>query len=159
VKPPRAVPLILLLAAGCTSPAAPGPAPVDPLAIRCGESVDQVAEVPEGYEAVLGVVALPAGRVLNAGDAEPGRLFAKQGLLVRADAVFELVVPTGSGMEIGWGAPGPRGALLRVPGCPGGPGWLVFAGGFHVGEPGEFPLTVRADGREAQVRITIARQR
>jgi hypothetical protein len=98
-----------------------------------------LAAPPPDLTVVAGVVALPIGSVLPAnpsGDAGP-RLFAKAGLVVRADAVVELRVPGSSAgrLWIGWGSPGRIGTEVWLTGCPDRSGWLAFAGGYWVNAP------------------------
>jgi hypothetical protein len=113
-----------------------------------------------GYRVVLDAVALPTARLEAQASGESGRLFAKQGLLVRAGTAVELTVApsaAAAGVTIGWGSPGPEGATIRVPACPSANGWLAFAGGYTVAEPTCVPLIVRAGGRErrAEVRVGV----
>lgn len=101
---------------------------------------------------------LPIGTVLQAIETnEPGRLFAKQGLVVRADTIVELAIPStaAANARIGWGSPAHMGRELRVPGCASTTGWLAFAGGCTVDSPTCLPLTIRSNGREAHVRIAV----
>ncbi|GID29576.1 hypothetical protein [Paractinoplanes brasiliensis] len=99
---------------------------------------------------------LPTARLQVAESGEPGRLFAKAGLLVRAGTPVELTVdPSARGVTIGWGSPGPEVTTISVPACPDAKGWLAFAGGYHVPEPMCVPLIVRANGREARARVRV----
>jgi hypothetical protein len=162
-----------LLSAACTGTGAPR----DPATVTSQSSVPNVGagggqsapEVPcadaidhqpprRGLEAVLDAVALPTGLVLQANESsERGWLFAKQGLVVRADTVVDLEVPAAAAahVRIGWGSPGPQGQRLRVPGCRSESGWLAFAGGYTVDTPRCVPLMVRSGGREVLVRIGV----
>ena len=109
-----------------------------------------------GFRLILDAVALPAG-VLEAHDSgEPGRLFAKTGLLVRAGTAVDLTVTT-PGVTLRWGSPGARGTTIHVPACPSAGGWLAFAGGYTVTEPTCVALTVRVGGREHQARVSVGR--
>ncbi|WP_250002765.1 hypothetical protein [Actinoplanes sp. M2I2] len=111
----------------------------------------------EGYPLVLDAVALPTA-VLQANESgEPGRLFAKTGLLVRAGTAVELsVAPEAAGdVIIGWGSPGPKGTTVRVPACPDAKGWVVFAGGYTVSEPVCVPLIVRVGDREQRAEVSV----
>jgi hypothetical protein len=133
--------------------------------LACGAPIGGGPPPPE-FEVVLDVVALPtssAGRALAANDSGNGNtpaLFAKTGLLVHAGRSFDLVVPpeAGAGVAIGWGngtaAPARR---FVVPGCADqyGTGWLAYPGGYWTDRALCLPLTVRAGGREKQVRIGI----
>ena len=112
---------------------------------------------------MLGAVALPTGKLEPNESGEPGRLFAKTGLLVKAGTAVELTVARApgskeaaevtAGVTIGWGSPGPEGTTIRVPACPSANGWLAFAGGYTVTEPTCVPLIVRSGGREARAEV------
>lgn len=175
--------VLALLLAGCTGGTSPNgstaapktsaseptvPSPVVPglETLRCGEPIDG-GPAPAGWQVVLGVVALPTSprtRALQASDnidpTEPA-LFAKTGLLVRAGHAFELGVPDSPAnhLGIGWGnalnfRPSAR---FAIPSCPDtfGTGWVSYPGGYWVDRPLCLPVTVRAGGREQQVRIGI----
>jgi hypothetical protein len=150
------------------SAARPVASPAVPALARltCQGSIDG-GPVPADWRTVLGVVALPtspASRALQAfdsGDSTAPGLFAKTGLLVRAGHEFELEVPAdrGNRLGIGWGnalafRPSTR---FAVPSCPDAfaTGWVSYPGGYWADRPLCLPLTVRAGGREQQVRIGI----
>jgi hypothetical protein len=115
-------------------------------------------------ETVLGVVALPTSPAYQAlqtsrtGGAGVERLFAKTGLVIRAGTSFDLIVPDGTALAVGWGS-GPTGPSrrLHVPACPsaGGAGWLAYAGGYWTERPACLPLIVAAGGRKQQVHIGV----
>lgn len=155
----------LLVAAGCSTVPAPAPAPSTPGpavspssdTVDCGHVVGGEEAPSDGARVVLGVVSLPS-RVLEPQDAgDPGWLFAKQGLLVRAGIAVELTVdPSVAGQAtIGWGSPGPQGTTIRVPACQGAHPWLAFAGGYTVREPLCLSLIVRANGREERASVSV----
>jgi hypothetical protein len=144
----------------------PAEAILDSTALECRNYIG--AQPPDdAYEIVLGVVALQtsrAGPALQAFDREepgPARLFAKSGLLIRADTTFELQVPPEitDRMSIGWGSSGDLSHRLVVADCQPRAGdsakWLVYAGGYYVDEVMCAALTVKTDGREKQVRLGI----
>ena len=85
---------VVLMVSGCgsTKPQpSPQPSPRDPG--QCATAIDMLPEPPGTLEIVLGVVALPTRRLLQANDVgHAGELFAKQGLVVKADAEVELAV-------------------------------------------------------------------
>ena len=138
-----------------SSPTATGSVP-------CEQAIDAPPEVPADLVLVLDNVALPVGRTLQvnpAGSESELPLFAKHGLVVRAGAAVELRVPPEweQRVRLGWGSPAVPGRRVTVPACParGQEPWLVFAGGYWVDAPVCFPLIVRSQGRETQVRIGV----
>ena len=118
---------------------------------------------------VLGVVALPASprlrqalQTARTGSRNPAmRLFAKWGLVVRAGAHFELMVPTRlrDGLSIGWGNAneGHVGSIISVQGCRGrhGERWLDFAGGYFSHSTICAPLIVTAHRVRRRVLIGV----
>jgi hypothetical protein len=138
--------------------------------LPCRESIGSDAPSP-GMTIVLGVVALPASthrrRALQTaltGSKDPAhRLFAKEGLVIRTGARFELIVPARlrSQLAIGWGNADEDhvGSTISVAGCHGTPGarWLDFAGGYLVPRTTCAPLIVEARGQRRRVRIGIGR--
>jgi len=118
-------------------------------------------------QVVLGVVALsasPRSAALQAArdPSEPSatRYFAKDGLLVRAGASFDLVVPPNAGYRasVGWG-----GELLirtrhlrvfcpheRTPSA-----WQSYVGGYWTDRPACLRLLVHAHGKQQLVRIGV----
>ena len=138
--------------------------------LPCGETIG--GQRPwQGMSVVLGVVALPASpqmrRALQTALTGPrdsaARLFAKEGLLVRSGARFELTVPTPlrDRLAIGWGnaGEGHLGSTIRVPGCRRGHGerWLAFAGGYYVHNPMCAQLIVDARGLRRRVWIGVGK--
>lgn len=138
--------------------------------LPCRESIG--AQGPwQGLTVVLGVVGLPASpharsalqTALTQSRDPASRLFAKEGLVVRAGARFDLSVPTRlrDRLSIGWGNANEShvGSTIRVPGCRGGHGekWLDFAGGYFVHSPSCAPLIVEAHGRRRRVWIGIGK--
>jgi hypothetical protein len=98
------------------------------------------------------------------GSRDPGaRLFAKEGLVVRVQARFELIVPTRlrRGLSIGWGNAGEGhvGSTISVSGCQGGRGerWLDYAGGYYVHRTLCAPLIVEARGVRRRIWIGIGK--
>lgn len=154
-----------LLLAGCPAahdpalpPAAVGNPSPPPGSVSCAHDLGGAAPDTRDYRVVLDAVALPAGTLEPHESGEPGWLFAKRGLLVRAGAEVQIsVAPEGAATaRIGWGNPGPEGTAFSVPACPGGPsGWLAFAGGYTVREPTCLPLVVRVDGREESTAVSV----
>lgn len=125
----------------------------------------------QGLTVVLGVVGLPASphmaqalQTALTGSRDPAaRLFAKQGLVVRAGTRFDLLVPARlrDRLSIGWGNAGGGhvGSTIRVAACRAGRngGWLAFAGGYYVRSPMCAPLIVDARGMRRRVWIGIGK--
>ena len=142
-----------------------GQAPSTPTvsgSVPCDQAIDAPVELPPDFVVVLDSVALPVGRTLQvnpAGSESELPLFAKHGLVVRADATVELRVPSDweTRVQVGWGSPAAPGRVVTVSACParGQAPWLVYAGGYWVDSPACFPLIVRAQGRATQVRIGV----
>jgi hypothetical protein len=149
------------------SEAAPSPDAVLPsAALACADYID-TSPPPGDFEIVAGVVALPTspGHVaLQASDGGSGsaeRLFAKTGLLVRAGATFELVVPStvADRMAVVWGSPGTPTRRLTVNACRprdgSAAGWLAYPGGYLVDEEMCAPLDVVAQSTPHRVLLGI----
>lgn len=165
-----------LLVAACSEAGEKASDPVPPLptdsssspgehggeSLACGAAVAHDVDVPTDYETLLDVVALPtdksAPNALQANHFEndpPPNYFAKTGLVVRAGMAFSLAVDQPEGRAvIGWGSPPAFKPVISTEGCD-GDGWMAFAGGFRVDEPGCVQLTVRADGNQQSVRVGV----
>jgi hypothetical protein len=118
-------------------------------------------------QVVLGVVALsasPRSAALQAARdrAEPSatRYFAKDGLLVRSGATFDLVLPPNAAYRasIDWGGEQlTRTRHLRVS-CPherSPSAWLAYVGGYWTDRPTCLTLLVQAHGKHQLVRIGV----
>ena len=134
--------------------------------LRCGDFID-TSVPPRDYSVVLNVVGLPTSphsRALQTArthDVPPEpRLFAKTGLLIRADSRFSLLVPHGERLWIGWanGPAQPHKAVV-VRGCArpsqARSGWLAYPGGFWVQAAGCYSLIVKSSGREQRMRLGL----
>lgn len=137
----------------------------------CGQAIDGMPEVVPRYTIVGDVVAFPSGTQQAPPETphpQHGQLFAKAGLVVRADSAFELIVPAGSTTRIGWRQDNEPVQRIIVPTCESemdnmnhadiepGDVWVVFAGGFYVDESTCVELIVRRPDREdAVARISI----
>ncbi|MDW5324080.1 hypothetical protein [Plantactinospora sp. KLBMP9567] len=153
-----AVPAPTPTAASSGGPAAPGPVPGGAgEALSCAYVIDRIDAPPEGWTTLVDAVAMTPVRLEPSptGGTGPARLFAKTGLVVRADSRVELAVPTASANRpwIGWGSPARPARALHFPGCPGESGWLAFAGGIWLDVPACVPVAVRSGGREERVRM------
>jgi hypothetical protein len=143
----------------------------DPAAsvLTCGNYIDTHAPLTS-FRVVLGVVALPTSpnypalQTIRTGDGNhPRRLFAKTGLIIKAKASFELIVPPQIAapavhLGIGWGgAPSAPSQRIVVSNCPqaGCSEWLAYPGGYWLDHPTCAPLIVKADGTEQQVHIGL----
>jgi hypothetical protein len=141
-----------------------------PRYLACGQYIG-TGPPPRGMRVVLGVVALPATpsarRALQASPStlrDPAaRLFAKQGLVIRAATRFRLIVPDRfrDRLSIAWGSSSDsrRASTFAVNGCagPAGVRWLAYAGGYYVRDPMCAPLIVETGGRRQQVQIGIGK--
>jgi hypothetical protein len=157
-----------LSVAGCAAADAPAPAassrsPSTAAATTAGPAVscahDLGTDAPDGggYRLVLDAVAVPTGKLVPQDSDEPGWLFAKSGLVVRAGTLVDVAVAPDAvtGVRVGWGSPGPEGTAIHVPACPSGSGWLAFAGGYSVRTPACVPLIVRAHGQRERVAVSV----
>jgi len=140
-------------------------------ALPCDDQIDsQATPRLSGFTTVLGDVALPTRHALGAvrlADADPSaRYWAKQGILVKAGASFEMVVPAQwlGRLSFGWGSPATRTNHLIVSGCQWAAGstqqgrrepWLAFAGGYWVRDPACVSLIVKAGSRLQRVRVGV----
>jgi hypothetical protein len=134
--------------------------------LRCADFID-TSPPPRDYSVMLNVVGLPTSphsRALQTArthDVPPDpRLFAKTGLLIRADSRFSLLVPHGERLWIGWanGPAQPHKAVV-VRGCA-SPSethsdWLAYPGGFWVQAVGCYSLIVKSRGHEQRMRIGL----
>lgn len=148
-------------------------------ALDCRDPIDILDVVPDGYEAVADVVALPNAEVLRRGpnqyESESGKQFSfsKMGLVVRSRATFRIEVADASrgGALLRWGNTGDSEpvASLEVdacagrclsaeqPGCPEGESgeWVVFPGGLWTLEPGCVSLEVVSAGETHELALPI----
>jgi hypothetical protein len=139
-------------------------------ALPCQEFIGTGPPV-SGTHVVLGVVALPATpwtrralQTVRSGLRDPrARLFAKEGLVIRAGARFRLIVQRRlrDRLSIGWGnaGEGHRGSTIAVDACSGprGAKWLAYAGGYFVRDPMCTALIVAANGQRQRVQIGIGK--
>jgi hypothetical protein len=149
----------------------PPPAPHHTAGPTSSGSLDCSADIlthgrSPSYRVVVGAVALqawPAAGVLHASaDHTPGapRLFAKTGLLVRAEVPSTITVEASPHhvVEMGWrnGSVVPTRRVV-VPPChrDGTSRWLAFPGGYWVSRPGCLTVTVRSRGRADSVRVAV----
>lgn len=161
VSSPRQVPAT---SSGATTPV--GSAEPASAMLKCADYID-AQPPPDDFQIVLGVVALPtspraAALGTSAGTREPDpslRLFAKTGLVIRAETRFELIVPeqpTGH-LAIGWGPLSTPSRRVIVANCPDGrhTGWLAYPGGYWLSAPACISLIVRAGGKDQVVHIGL----
>jgi hypothetical protein len=139
--------------------------------LPCGEQIDsQATPRLSGFGTVLGDVALPTRKALGAvrlAAAEPdARYWAKQGIVVRAGASFEMIVPPQllGRLSFGWGSPAIRTTHLIVSSCQWTAGptqqgrrapWLAFAGGYWVRDPACVSIVVKAGPRAQRVQVGV----
>ncbi|NND13907.1 MAG: hypothetical protein HKO10_08075 [Acidimicrobiia bacterium] len=145
------------LLAGCG--ATPQPTSSEPVDLRCHELIDHINAPPETYNVVADVVAFnPAQLSVSSPPGDPdGRLWAKDGLVIRAGAQFEILAPTSTGEDLtfGWGSIDGVSAI-RVPACEfRGSDWMVYAGGWTPRERGCYDVFIRVDGVIESVQMAI----
>ena len=167
-----AISALLLTATACVSTSTVSPTPSDSISVLgCQDVIGSEAAPPSDSSIILGGVALPTGRALQANpDSDPhATLFAKDGLLIRRGASFDLIVPEPwrGRLTVSWGSLAKPTNHLRVPGCrptqkvPSSnrwvlsDDWLVYAGGYSVSQPACVSLVVRAGQTEQTVRIGV----
>ena len=180
------------IAGGCTSPAhrptsarssttsvvAPrsssAPTPETVVALPCDDAI-LTADDPSTSDdelVVFGRVALPTqtlGLPSSSNDSS-GRLFAKQGLVIKPATSFELIVPDEwrGFLTIGWGSPARRSTHLQVSDCrpqrvgglrllrPVPPDkWFAYAGGYWVPRAACVSLLVKTVDETQRVQIGI----
>ncbi len=119
-----------------------------------------------GYQVVLGVVAVPAfvaQRAYPSGLTGPWRFFDKQGLFVQAGSPAVVVsVPNAwrKRVAIGWANASSPVSVQRVASCSQPPGaWNGWPGGYYLrtSTPLCAPLVVRVGRQTATVRVGIGR--
>jgi hypothetical protein len=156
---------------GTRVPGAPSGLGASVVSLPCGDQIDsQATPRLSGFATVLGDVALPTGKALGAvrlADTDPSaRYWAKQGIVVKAGAAFEMIVPPQwlGRLSFGWGSPATRTTHLIVSDCQwtAGPAqqgrrapWLAFAGGYWVRDPACVSLVVKAGARTQRVRVGV----
>jgi hypothetical protein len=139
--------------------------------LACQDVIGSQATPSAGSSVVLDRVALTTDRILQinpAGADGTGWQFAKDGLLIRRGASFDLIVPDDwrGRLRIGWGSSAKASDRVRVPGCrPTGTiaqphylasdDWLAYAGGYWVSEAACVPLIVKAGQAERTVNIGV----
>lgn len=147
-----------------TATAAGATAPDSPTLLPCPHVIGSTADVGTGHTEVLARVALPTAVALEAwpgSSSDPNAdLFAKDGLLIRPGASFDLVVPDEwrGRLTIGWGSPAKRTTHLRVAACAStgsSAPWLAYAGGYWVRDPACVSLDVIAGAEVQRVEIGV----
>jgi hypothetical protein len=166
--------LVLTITACSPSTRTVSPTPSDAIAVlHCEDVIASALAPPSDASVILDGVALPTGRALQAnqaGGSNPhAALFAKDGLLIRRGASFDLLVPDKWKGRLGveWGSLGKPTTHLRVPGCrptqrmPSSSRWdlsdqwLIYPGGYSVSQAACVSLLVRAGQSEQTVRIGV----
>ena len=169
-----AISIPVLAATACAPTSAVSPSPSDLVAVlRCQDVIASEVAPPSESSIILEAVALPTGRALqangSAGSDPKEKLFAKDGLLIRRGASFDLVVPQSwrGRLGIGWGNYSKPTSHLRVPGCrptqrmPSSgrwvlsDDWLAYPGGYTVSEAACVSLIVRGAQTEQTVQIGV----
>jgi hypothetical protein len=164
---------LLIVTTGCSQPAQSSRSSDDVAVLPCQDVIGSEATLRSGYSAILDGVALPTGRALQAsasgGSTPDSMLFAKDGLLIRRGASFDILVPNEwhGRLKIGWGSPGKPTTHLRVPGCrpternPAsgrwslGDQWLAYPGGYWISQPACVSVVVQAEHAQQTVNIGV----
>ena len=130
--------------------------------LDCADQIGWPRTPLPGYSVSYGRVALPATKAFSAVRLDPSqpnsKFWAKQGLLVKPGAPFELIVPPAwtSRLTIQWGNPGQPTTHLWVTGCrskKAGAHWLAYAGGFTSNKPACIPLIVKTSTAQRTVHM------
>ena len=169
-----AISVVVLTATSCSSTSTASPTPTDQISVLgCQDVIASQPTPPSDSSTFLGGVALPTGRALQVNssgntDAQ-GTLFAKDALIIRRGASFDLVVPEQwrGRLTLIWGSLGKPTDHLRVPGCrpaqrmPSSShwavtdDWLVYPGGYFVSRSACVSVIVRAGQAEQTVGIGV----
>jgi hypothetical protein len=132
-------------------------------ALDCSAPIDSARTPPAGFQSIGGAIALETsasdGTALQtSATRQPGveRLFAKNGLFVRAGTKAELIVPSrwvGS-LALHWRNAGGPVSRLDVGPCT-GDAWIVFPGGYYVSRPACVELIVRVSSVDHLVSMGV----
>lgn len=129
--------------------------------LDCAAAIDTVPKPQEGYEVVLGVVALPTAAVTEAlqttrTDGPPARYFAKRGLLTSGSFELAVVGPSALDGAVGWGSFSRFARALSVPDChKNSSTWQVYAGGFETSKTGCLTVRVTTATHSEDVQIGV----
>jgi len=166
--------MLVVVAAACSGSGPP--VAESSQVLDCSNPIDIVDGPPEGWSAVLDVIAVPDDLVLQRGrlDGEIGRSFSKIGLMIRADQALTLSIAEASQPNalMGWNASANPTATIEIDGCAGScttdwqPGcplgesgeWLVYPGGVWTLDPACIEVEIAARGETAIVELAIGAQ-
>lgn len=156
--------IVLGLAPETAIPTALADTPDSAVRLRCRDVIGSTDDPSPGHAVVFGRVALPTRIALQASpsgeDDSNARLFAKDGLLIKPRASFELIVPDAwrDRLTLGWSG-AERTAHLKVQGCDPNRSprttWLAYAGGYWVRDPACVSVIVKAAHKSRRVRIGV----
>src|ERR1700694_2769693 len=144
-----AISVLALTAPASVATSTVSPTPSDSISVLgCQDVIGSEAAPPSQSSVILGGVALPTGRALQANpNADPhAKLFAKDGLFIRRGASLDLIVPDQwrGRLPASWGSLANPTSHLRIPGCRPtqrmasssrwdvSDDWLVYPGGDFV---------------------------
>jgi hypothetical protein len=164
--------IVFTLTACSPSASIVSPTPSDAIAVlHCEDVIASTPNPPSESSVILDGVSLPTGRALQANpDSDPhATLFAKDGLLIRRGAAFDLIVPDSwrGRLTVTWGSLAKPTGHLRVPGCrptqrmpsssrwDPSDDWLVYPGGYFVSQAACVSVVVKAGQREQTVQIGV----
>ena len=137
------------------------------ITVDCSHRIDELDSVPDGYQRVAGIALPSSGRGTQAlqvasGNVpnQPYSLFAKAGLVVKADEESILVVADSGDADVAglrWGNDdaNPPSQELVVPACSGLREWIVFPGGFYVDAPTCLTVRVTTSGKEDEMDVGV----
>lgn len=157
--------LAMLIVSACATSGTSDLAELRTATLQCGGWIEDEVTIPDSYEEILGVIALPtvasapeALQVTEFDEAPPAEpFFAKTGLVVRPDAAFELEVIEDLVGSVALGWSDAEEATERVIGepCDSGSGWVAYAGGFVVAEPRCVELRVTTGGATVAFEVGV----
>jgi hypothetical protein len=167
-----AISVLALTTTACVSTSTVSPTPSDSIAVLgCQDVIGSEAAPPPQSSIILGGVALPTGRALQASpNSDPhATLFAKDGLFIRRGVSFDLLVPDQwrGRLTLSWGSLAKPTGHLRIPACrptqrmpsssrwDPSDDWLVYPGGYFVSKVACVSVVVRAGQAEQTVRIGV----
>ncbi|AYY14631.1 hypothetical protein EF847_19985 [Actinobacteria bacterium YIM 96077] len=138
----------------------------EPALIECSDNIGGDRPDPDEYHVVDSGVALPSTNepalqatqltetddLSELDDIDEQWYYAKRGLVLRGGHEVELSIPSDhvDDVRLRWGHTPSRPATSVRAECPPADGWLAFAGGYVVREPGCYSIRVQVDDGQPQ---------